>query len=79
MCLNILSLAIESAFTSRTRKQKPLEKLRVHIEMLKHLIRTANEISVYSDKTYIHLQKQLQEISKMNAGWIKFIQQHSAN
>ena len=73
--LTVLSLAIESAFKPRQSKQIILETMRVQIEVLKHLIRTENELGILAMKTYIRLSEQLIEISKMTNGWINYLTQ----
>lgn len=73
--ITILSLAVESAFKSRTQKQLTLETMRVNIEILKHLIRTEHELAILDIKTYIRLSEQLVEISRMTNGWISYITQ----
>ncbi len=50
-----------------------VSKLRVKIETLKQLVRLQNELTIISDKTYLALQNQLQEISKMATGWQKYL------
>lgn len=71
----ILSLAVESAFKARSQKQPLLETLRVNIEILKHLVRTENELAILDFKTYVRLSEQLVEISRMTNGWINYITQ----
>jgi len=44
----------------------------VEIEILKHLIRTENELCIIDAKTYLRLAEQLVEISKMTNGWIGY-------
>ncbi len=43
--------------------------------MLKQLIRLEMELKIIDDKIYILWQENLQEISRMTTGWIKFLQQ----
>lgn len=75
ICVDVLLLSLESAFQSRSTKLTTLESLRVEIEILKHLIRSENELRIISDKQYHNLSEQLIEISKMTNGWIRFITQ----
>jgi hypothetical protein len=73
LCIEILSLAIESAFSSKNLKISVLEKLRVKTTVLKNLIRTEHEIRIIDLKTYVRISEQLVEISKMTNGWINFL------
>lgn len=71
----MLMLAIESAFKSMQTKKNSLEILRVKTEILKHLIRTEKELVLIEEKTYLRLEEELIEISKMINGWITFVMQ----
>lgn len=75
ICLNCLHLSVTAALLSTDKKLPLAEKLKIEIEMLKQLIRLENEIKIIDDKTYINWQENLQEISKMTVGWIKYLQQ----
>ena len=73
LCIEILSLAIESAFSPKNLKLNILEKLRIKTNILKNLVRTEYEIKIIDMRTYIRISGQLVEISKMTNGWINFI------
>lgn len=68
-CIDCLTLSIESALSNKETKFINIQKLRIKIELLKQLIRILNEIGTINDKICLHLQGQLQEISKMATGW----------
>ncbi|MCX6739929.1 MAG: four helix bundle protein [Candidatus Parcubacteria bacterium] len=72
-CLDCLNLAIEAALSSSENKIVFVSKLRTKIETLKQLIRVQNELTIIPDKTYLDLQNQLQEVSKMATGWQKYL------
>jgi hypothetical protein len=74
LCVEILAHAVKAAFQSRQTKLGTLEFLRVKIEVLKHLVRTEQELGVLKEKTYLHLAGQMVEISKMTNGWIAYTQ-----
>ena len=73
-CVEVLSLAVEAAFRQRQLKLPLLEKLRVRIEVLKHLVRTEHELNIIDEKAYFRLSEQAIEISKMTNGWIAYTQ-----
>ncbi len=73
ICFDCLNLAIETALSNRQIKNGVISKLRIKIETLKQLIRLENELEIITDKTYLALQNQLQEISKMATGWHKYL------
>lgn len=73
-CVEILALAVEAAFKPKPQKLTSLQTLRVKIEILKHLVRTENELQIIDTKTYLRLAEQLVEISKMTNGWINYTQ-----
>jgi len=72
-CLEILILVIDAAYKTRSLKKPVLEVARIKIEVLKQLVRSVHELNIYGEKIYLDLQSQLQEISKMTNGWIKFV------
>ena len=73
LCIEILSLAIETAFRPKNLKINCLETLRIKTNVLKNLIRTEYEIKIIDIKTYTRISGQLVEISKMTNGWINFV------
>ena len=72
LVLEILTALIESGWISRQQKLPLLETARLKIETAKHLIRVANECKIIDDPFYLELQNQLQEISKMANGWLRY-------
>lgn len=76
-CLKCLELSIESALIAKNEKHPILKKLQIQTEILKRLIRLMHELDIIKIKDYLSLQKQLQEISKMANGWIKYLQKRS--
>lgn len=73
MCIEILSIAIETAFRPKNMKTGILETLRIKTNVLKNLVRTEYEIKIIDMKTYLRISEQLVEISKMTNGWINFV------
>ena len=74
-CLEILSLAIKAAFTAKADKEKFISQLRVVVELLKNLVRIAYELDILDKNIYLDIQTDLQKISKMGLGWLKYSQQ----
>ena len=73
LCIEILSLAIESAFTETNLKVNVLKKLRIKTNILKNLVRAEFEIKIIDLQTYLRISKQLVEVSKMTNGWKNFV------
>lgn len=71
LALALLGDGVEAAFLARTEKLPRLFQLRRGIELMKRLIRVAWELKIIELKNYLTLSAQLQELSKMNNGWIK--------
>ncbi len=69
---------LHASFASKQKKNEILEKVRISIEILKHLVRTEYELKIIPEKTYIEISSLLIEISKMTNGWIKYILQNPA-
>lgn len=70
--LEIIPLTITAAFESKYNKIPILNSARIKIEVLKRLVRIAYELNIIEKKKYIILESDLQEISKMTNGWIKY-------
>jgi hypothetical protein len=68
-------MAIEAAFKPKHDKRNALEKLRLQLEILKHLIRSEHELEILDDKTYLRHSQKIIEISMMATGWLKFTSQ----
>lgn len=78
-CIEILSLAIESALKSKIAKKESLELLRIKINILQNLIRTEKELCIIGENCYLHLSNQIIEISKMANGWLNYINTKGAS
>ncbi len=73
VCLNVLQLILTASFEIRNNKLLILNSARIKIEILKRLVRLMNELQIVSNKNYIEFESDLQEISKMTNGWIKYL------
>ena len=73
LSLELINLIIQTAFETKQEKIAPLKKSRIVIETLKRLLRLMNELNIIPIKNNIPLQANLQEISKMTNGWIKYV------
>ena len=75
LCLEILNLLITAALEIKNNKLLILNSARIKIEVLKRLIRITYELNIIENKKYINLESNLQEISKMINGWIKYLKE----
>ena len=73
LCLEVINLLITASLEIRNNKLPILNSARINIEVLKRLIRITYELNVIGNKKYIKLEADLQEISKMTNGWIKYL------
>ncbi len=73
LCLDIIELLVNAALESKNDKTPALHLARIKIEVLKRLIRIVYELKIIENKKYIILEADLQEISKMVNGWIKYL------
>lgn len=72
-CLEILSLIVEAAYLTRLEKPEKLKTARINIEVIKRLVRLAENLQVIKTPIYIKLEQELIEISKMNTSWLNWI------
>ena len=69
--LDLLELLIAASYCQKSEKAGILNKASVKLDLLKILIRLANNIQAIQMKKYILLEEKLQEIGKMLGGWIR--------
>ncbi|MBU2564256.1 four helix bundle protein [Patescibacteria group bacterium] len=77
ICLNIFDFLINASLELKINKPPILNSIRIKTETIKRLIRIAYELDIISRKTYIELESNLQESSKMINGWIKYLSKKS--
>ena len=68
-----MRLLIEAYFSEKSAKLEILEKTRILLEVLKHLVRTEYELKIIEEKPYIRIEFLIVETSKMMNGWIKYL------
>ena len=73
ICLDVFHNVVTAAFSSKESKLQAINSAKIKIEILKRLLRVANELDIVQKNKYIELEIDLQEISKMANGWIKYI------
>lgn len=76
MGLQLFDEIISAALLSKIRKIERLERARLITEKLKHLVRLEYEMKIIHEKSYIQIQSELVEISKMINGWIRYLTQN---
>jgi hypothetical protein len=74
LCIDALQNLITAAFQSKSQKLSTLASVRVQIETAKRLLRLMCELNIFQQKWYVCLENELQEISKMLNGWIRYIE-----
>jgi len=73
ICLEIINLSITASLESKVNKFLFLNSVRIKIEALKRFFRIAYEMDIINRKKYVELELDLQEMSKMANGWIKYL------
>jgi hypothetical protein len=71
--MEIIKLSITASLAVKTNKFLYLDPIRIKIEVLKNFFRIAYELDIIRQKTYIDMELDLQELSKMTSGWIKYL------
>jgi hypothetical protein len=71
VALECLSLGLEASLSSKESKREIIKRLRVHIEIIKHVCRLSENLKIIELRKYISLQEKLEAISKMASGWEK--------
>lgn len=75
LALETIRDIIGAALSPKNQKLPSLERARLSLEILKHLVRIEHELKIISEKTYISLEYRIVETSKMVNGWMKYITQ----
>ena len=73
----MLTLSIKASLENQTHKEEVIRELRIHIETLKHLVRTEFEVNIIKEMHYLSIQEKLQEISKEAVGWERYTNKSS--
>lgn len=76
ICLEILALSNAAALEAKQNKSVFLNSCRIKTETLKKLIRVTFELNIINQKKYFDLELDLQEISKMANGWLKYLKEN---
>jgi hypothetical protein len=73
ICLEIIDCIIAASFENKIAKLPLLNSARIKTEILKKLIRIPYELNILEKRKYLNIEFELQEISKMVNGWIKYL------
>ena len=73
ICLDTAELILSAGLETRNEKMAYLKRARINIELLKRLFRSMCELKLIPPKTYMAAAFELQEISKMANGWIRYL------
>lgn len=82
-CDLVLKIIEKMFLTNSKDSNKKIERLKilnsidVKLNILKILIRLSFDTNCINQNKYIQLQEKLQEICKMNGGWIKYTRQQT--
>ncbi len=74
LCLDITQDFICAALEQKLVKRISLARARIRIETLKRFIRLMRELNIVHEKWYLQTEKELQEISKMTSGWLRYLE-----
>ena len=72
LILEILEISLKTVYSPKQEKLSLLKEVDIKVNLLKTLLRLANEIKSLDNKKYLILQEKLQEIGRMVGGWIRY-------
>jgi len=75
LILNCLELSLEATYSRPDDKIRILNRLQIKIEVFKRLARLAGDLKIIEQAQYLSLAQQGITISKMTAGWLKYLDQ----
>jgi len=67
-----MEMVTKVSLLSKQEKLETLQTISSKIDLLKILLRLANENKSMSIKPYLSLEESLQEIGKMAGGWLRY-------
>lgn len=73
ICLDLAESLIFASRTDKSGKMGYLEQAATKLDLLKLLLRLAEDTKAIPTKRYVKLSEKLQEIGKMLGGWIRSI------
>ena len=71
--LVVLECLIAASYAARDKKLALLQQTTIKLDVLKMLLRLAEEVKAIPTKAYLTLTEQLTEIGRMLGGWIRSI------
>jgi four helix bundle protein len=69
--LDLMEYLIAASYSSKEKKNAYLSHANIKLDLLKTLIRLAEDLRAIPTKKYLQLEDKLQEIGKMLGGWIR--------
>jgi len=69
--LELMESLITASFVNKINKSAHLDDAAAKLDLLKLLIRLANDLNAIPSNKYIFLEGKLQEVGRMLGGWIK--------
>lgn len=72
---DILELLIEAYYTSGSEKKNKLAAVNIQLEKLRYYVRLCYELGFYNATKYGMIAEKIQEIGRMNGGWLKSLSQ----
>lgn len=71
--LDVLELLIAASYFPKEKKLACLQQATMKLDLLKLLLRLANEVKAMPSKNYLELSESLNEIGKMLGGWLRSV------
>ena len=71
MISDVLELFIEAYYGSGSDKKNKLRQVNVKLEKLRYYTRLCYELGFYNSTKYRTIMENIQEIGRMNGGWLK--------
>ncbi len=71
MVSDLLEIFIEAYYSRDKGKAAKLQKANILLEKLRYYVRLCYELGYYNSIKYAEIMEKIQEIGRMNGGWIK--------
>jgi four helix bundle protein len=69
--MDLIELLLEAGYQEKFKKGPTLDQAAVKLDLIKLIVRLAQDLKAMPTNKYLFLEEKLQEIGRMLGGWIK--------
>jgi len=70
---DVLEILVEAYYAPPAKKRPMLERVNILLELNRHYCRLGYDLGLYNSLKYEDMAKRLNEVGRMNGGWLKTV------